>query len=84
LAKDTDDQNQPSWKFPSASRLIDIYALDAEGQVKSRNKQLAVPGGKRGISSLSFGYGYFWDCLAAGMEGLDNGLSNDGLQGGVR
>ncbi|KAG0221909.1 hypothetical protein BGX31_009485 [Mortierella sp. GBA43] len=64
--------------------VIDIYSLDEYGQVKARNKQLAVQGGRRGISSLSFGYGFFWDCLAVGMEGMDNGLINEGLQGGVR
>ncbi|KAF9998586.1 hypothetical protein BGZ79_007734 [Entomortierella chlamydospora] len=67
----------------SEEGLIDIYSLDEYGQIIARNKQLAVPGGKRGISSISFGYGYFWDCLAAGLEGLDNGFNNDGLQGQV-
>ncbi|KAF9358374.1 hypothetical protein BGX26_001899 [Mortierella sp. AD094] len=67
----------------SEEGLINIYSLDEYGQVQAKNKQLVAPGGKRGISSISFGYGYFWDCLAAGMEGLDNGFNNDGLQGQV-
>ncbi|KAF9116946.1 hypothetical protein BGX27_008094 [Mortierella sp. AM989] len=67
----------------SEEGLIHIYSLDEHGQIEAKNKQLVAPGGKRGISSIGFGYGYFWDCLAAGLEGLDNGFNNDGLQGQV-
>ncbi|KAI7828924.1 hypothetical protein BC939DRAFT_38500 [Gamsiella multidivaricata] len=67
----------------SSDGSIDIAALDETGQVAVRNRPLVVPGGRRGISSISFGYGHFWDCLAAGLEGLNNGLNNDGMQGQV-
>ncbi|KAI1315602.1 hypothetical protein EDD11_000612 [Mortierella claussenii] len=62
---------------------IHIYALDEDGQVLTRNKELDAPGGKRSISSISFGYGHFWDCLAAGMEGVDRSSNNDGLHGQI-
>ncbi|KAF9570605.1 hypothetical protein EC968_001630 [Mortierella alpina] len=55
------------------STTINIYQLDDAGQVCKENKKLVAPGGRRGISSISFGYGHFWDCLAAGLEGTDIG-----------
>ncbi|KAF8927772.1 hypothetical protein BGZ58_010131 [Dissophora ornata] len=61
--------------------VVNIYSLGPEGQVLANNKQLTAPGGKRYVSSISFGYGHFWDCLAAGFEGTDNGQNSDGMLG---
>ncbi|KAG9320502.1 hypothetical protein KVV02_006823 [Mortierella alpina] len=66
----------------SAEGTINIYQLDAAGQVCKENKKLVAPGGRRGISSISFGYGHFWDCLAAGLEGTDIG-GGESLHGQV-
>ena len=69
--------------FFHAYSTINIYQLDAEGQVYKENKKLIAPGGRRGISSISFGYGHFWDCLAAGLEGTDIGGGAESLHGQV-
>ncbi|KAK3840942.1 MAG: WD40-repeat-containing domain protein [Linnemannia gamsii] len=57
----------------SADGTIKIYALDNEGLISVGNGVLARNGftGKRCISSISFGYHHFWDCLAVGFEGAD-------------
>ncbi|KAF9278549.1 hypothetical protein BGZ68_008501 [Mortierella alpina] len=62
---------------------INIYQLDEMGQVCKQNRKLVAPGGRRGISSISFGYGHFWDCLAAGLEGTDIGGGSESLHGQV-
>ncbi|KAG0205018.1 hypothetical protein BGX28_003224 [Mortierella sp. GBA30] len=67
----------------SAEGALNIHALDEEGQVYAENKKLVAPGGRRGISSISFGYGHFWDCLAAGLEGTDMGGTEGSLHGQV-
>ncbi|KAG0279170.1 hypothetical protein BGZ95_002084 [Linnemannia exigua] len=57
----------------SADGTIKIYALDNEGLISVGNGVLNRNGftGKRCISSISFGYNHFWDCLAVGFEGAD-------------
>ncbi|KAF9093414.1 hypothetical protein BGX23_003339 [Mortierella sp. AD031] len=69
----------------SADGSVNIYGLDDEGQICVSNKTLiSRSGGKRCISSISFGYYHFWDCLAAGFEGTDSQRGgSDGLQGQV-
>ncbi|KAF9904527.1 hypothetical protein EC991_002635 [Linnemannia zychae] len=65
----------------SADGTLKIYALDKEGLISVGNGALTRQGygGRRCISSISFGYHHFWDCLAVGFEGSDDG---DG--GGIR
>ncbi|KAF9431504.1 hypothetical protein BGZ76_000229 [Entomortierella beljakovae] len=82
-----DSQNgQDVFATCSDSGLLNMYALNSEGEVGAKNKQLNAGNRNnknRSISSISFGYGFFWDCLVAGLEGYDNGLNNDGLQGQI-
>ncbi|KAG0293974.1 hypothetical protein BGZ96_001958 [Linnemannia gamsii] len=63
----------------SADGRIKIYALDKEGLIKVGNGPLNRGGGKRCISSISFGYDHFWDCMAVGFEGADG--QKDGVGG---
>ncbi|KAG0320735.1 hypothetical protein BGZ97_012943 [Linnemannia gamsii] len=71
--------NQDVFATGSADGTIKIYALDKEGLIKVGNGPLHRSGGKRCISSISFGYDHFWDCLAVGFEGADG--QKDGVGG---
>ncbi|KAF9585941.1 hypothetical protein BGW38_010847 [Lunasporangiospora selenospora] len=75
--------NEDVFASCSADGTIQIYKLNQEGQIVTRNKPLMVPSRPRCISSLSFSYGYFWDCLAAGLEAPDDMTGSDSLGGMV-
>lgn len=65
--------------YMPANRTIKIYALDDEGLIKVGNGTLARSGGRRCISSISFGFDHFWDVVAVGFEGADG--QKDGAGG---
>ncbi|KAG0293434.1 hypothetical protein BGZ98_002176 [Dissophora globulifera] len=67
----------------SAEGLLNIYSLGPEGQVIAKNRMLKSQGGRRCVSSMAFGYGHFWDVLAAGFDGSDSGVRASALQGQV-
>ncbi|KAF9924759.1 hypothetical protein FBU30_005309 [Linnemannia zychae] len=64
----------------SSDGTLKIYALDEEGLISASNASPARYG-KRCISSISFGYHHFWDCMAVGYEGTDG--QKDGTGGKV-
>lgn len=70
--------NLPRLYMP-AFRTIKIYALDDEGLIKVGNGTLARSGGRRCISSISFGFDHYWDVVAVGFEGADG--QKDGAGG---
>ncbi|KAF8947455.1 hypothetical protein BGZ47_009081 [Haplosporangium gracile] len=71
--------NQDVFATGSADGTIKIYALDGEGLIKVGNGTLARSGGKRCISSISFGFHHYWDVVAVGFEGADG--QKDGAGG---
>ncbi|KAG0265260.1 hypothetical protein BG011_005131 [Mortierella polycephala] len=62
----------------SAEGMIRLYSLTEDGQVLTQ-QAVAIPGGRRCISSISFGHNYYWDVLAAGAEATDR----EGVHGQV-
>lgn len=63
---------------------INVYKVNEDGKVCMKNKALAIQGAKRCISSLSFGHGFFWDCLVAGAEGPSkDSINGDHQQGQI-
>ncbi|KAK3806531.1 MAG: WD40-repeat-containing domain protein [Linnemannia elongata] len=71
--------NQDVFATGSADGTIKIYALDDEGLIKVGNGTLARSGGRRCISSISFGFDHYWDVVAVGFEGADG--QKDGAGG---
>ena len=59
--------------------MIRLYSLTEDGQVLTQ-QAVAIPGGRRCISSISFGHNYYWDVLAAGAEATDR----EGVHGQVK
>ncbi|KAF9153266.1 hypothetical protein BG015_003738 [Linnemannia schmuckeri] len=71
--------NQDVFATGSADGTVKIYALDDKGLIKVGNGTLARSGGKRCISSISFGFHHYWDVVAVGFEGADG--QKDGAGG---
>lgn len=77
-------ENKNNLYSPNACSGINVYKVNEDGKVCMKNKALVIQGAKRCISSLSFGHGFFWDCLVAGAEGPGkDSINGDHQQGQV-